>query len=131
MRLAKTGRGFVQVTSRLLPQLIHSSRMNDEELIGIIRGMATNTGVDAYVRQLLAIISRPDSRSDMPSWQTNSIVLCGRQDALTTLAMHEEMAELLPGAELVVIEGCGHMSTLERPDEVAAAMRRWLQRIGA
>lgn len=129
MRLAQTSRGFIQVTRRLLPQLIHASRLSDEVLIGNVQAMAARTGVDAYVRQLHAIISRPDSRGDMPNWYLPSLVLCGRQDALTTPAMHEEMASLLPDAELVVIEECGHMSTLEKPEEVAVVMRRWLQRI--
>jgi pimeloyl-ACP methyl ester carboxylesterase len=129
IRLARTESGFKQVTSRLLPQLIHAFRMSDEALIGVVRDMAEHTGVDGLVRQQHAIISRPDSRGDMPSWHIPAMVLCGRQDALTSLAMHEEMASLLPDAELVVIEECGHLSTLERPDEVASAMRRWLQRI--
>jgi pimeloyl-ACP methyl ester carboxylesterase len=37
------------------------------------------------------------------------------------------MAALIPGSELVVIEHCGHMSTMEQPAAVTAAMRRWLQ----
>jgi len=53
-------------------------------------------------------------------------VLCGRQDAITTLPEHEEMAALIPNATLVVIEHCGHLATMERPDEVNAAMRAWL-----
>ncbi|HET9011606.1 MAG TPA: alpha/beta fold hydrolase, partial [Gemmatimonadaceae bacterium] len=40
---------------------------------------------------------------------------------------HEEMAALVPGARLVVIEGCGHMSPMERPREVAEAMLAWLR----
>ena len=53
-------------------------------------------------------------------------MLCGRQDELTPLELHEEMAAAIPDARLVVIEDCGHPSTLERPDEVNAAMRAWL-----
>jgi len=53
-------------------------------------------------------------------------VLCGRQDALTPLARHEEMAAGIKGARLEVIEDCGHLSTLEKPAEVNAALRRWL-----
>ena len=130
MRLVQSGRGLVQVTSRLLPQLIHASRLRDELLVEQVRGMAARTGLDAYLRQQQAIISRPDSRADLCDWKIPALVLCGRQDRLTTLAMHEEMMNLLPDAELVVLEQCGHMSTLERPEEVSVAMRRWLQRSG-
>ncbi len=53
-------------------------------------------------------------------------MLCGRQDALTPVALHEEMAAAIRGAKLVVVENCGHLSPLEQPDLVTAALRDWL-----
>jgi len=129
MRLAQSARGFQPVTRRMLPLLIHASRLDDEGLVGIVTEMAERTGIDAYVHQQQAIISRVDSRDDLKRVRVPGLVLCGRQDALTRLANHEEMADLIPGAELVVIDNCGHLSTLERPDEVISAMRHWLGRI--
>ena len=55
-----------------------------------------------------------------------TLVLCGRQDALTPLAGHQEMADGIANAKLVVIEDCGHMAPLERPRAVSAVMRYWL-----
>jgi pimeloyl-ACP methyl ester carboxylesterase len=43
--------------------------------------------------------------------------------------MHEEMASAIPGAHLEIIEGCGHMSPLARPDSVSDALRQWLARL--
>ena len=74
-------------------------------------------------------MTRPDSRPDLPRVAVPALVLCGREDALTPLEVHEEMAAGLPGAELVVLDGCGHLSTWERPDEVTAALRGWLERV--
>jgi pimeloyl-ACP methyl ester carboxylesterase len=37
------------------------------------------------------------------------------------------MAALIANSELVVIEHCGHMSTMEQPAAVTAALRHWLQ----
>ena len=54
-----------------------------------------------------------------------TLVLCGRQDALTPVALHEEIAAGIRGAKLVV-ERSGHLSPLEQPDVVSAAVRRWL-----
>ena len=56
-----------------------------------------------------------------------TLVLCGREDVLTPLADHQFMAAGIAGARLTVIEDCGHLATLERPEEVTAAMRNWLQ----
>ncbi len=129
VRLAGMARNFQPVTRLMLPLLMHPSRQEDAALVQIVTDMAERVGIETYVRQQHAIISRPDSRDALRGVDVPALVLCGRQDALTNLDQHEEMADLIPGAELVVIEDCGHISTLERPNEVTAALRRWWQRL--
>ena len=126
MKLARGARGFTPVTSRMLPLMLHESRMKDAPLVRTIREMAERTGIDGYIRQQQAIIARPDFRPLLPSIECPTLVLCGRQDRLTPLENSEEMARAIPGAKLVVVEECGHMSTLERPEQVNRAMRNWL-----
>ena len=127
MQLAQSGGNFTPVTTRMLPFLVHESRVKDEPLVKVIREMAERTGIEAYVRQQNAIIARPDYRPMLPSISCPTLVLCGRQDKLTPLDNSEQMAAAIPRAKLVVVEECGHMSTLERPEAVNSAMREWLQ----
>jgi len=127
IRLAQTERGFTPITNRMLPLLIHSERLQDEALIGIVRGMAERTGVEAYIRQQHAVMSRPDARETLGGCQCPTLVLCGRQDLITPLEMSLEMVALLPDAQLTVIEDCGHLSTLEKPREVNTALQAWLE----
>jgi pimeloyl-ACP methyl ester carboxylesterase len=129
VRLAQTARGFQPVTRRMLPLLVHPSRMDDAPLVDVVRAMAERTGVEGFVRQQQAIIGRADSRNVLKQVDVPSLVLCGRDDMLTPLVHHEQMAQTIPGARLVVIEQCGHVSSLERSDEVNEAMRAWLKRI--
>ena len=125
--IALAGRGdFPRVTEILLPLLIHSSRLAERALTDTVKSMADNIGKDAFVRQQKAIISRPDSRAALSAIACPTLVLCGRQDERTPPARHEEIAAAIPGARLEVIEECGHLSTLERPSAVNAALRRWL-----
>lgn len=126
IRLARTERGFTPVTTRLLPLLMHPSRVKEAALVNVIREMAERTGIEAYVRQQNAIIGRPDFRPHLPKIACPTLVLCGREDQLTPLSDSEFIANAIPGAKLVVIEECGHLSTLERPGEVNAALREWL-----
>lgn len=126
MKLSQTEHGFTPVTTRMLPLMLHESRVKDASLVNVIRDMANRIGVDAYIRQQKAIISRPDFRPGLLDVQCPTLVLCGRQDQLTPLECSEEMAAAIPGAKLVVVEECGHLSTLERPEAVNAAMREWL-----
>jgi pimeloyl-ACP methyl ester carboxylesterase len=125
IELAQKGE-FKGITPRLLPQWIHPDRLHDAALTREIMAMTQRVGRDAYLRQMKAIMGRPDRRADLPRIAVPALVLCGREDQSTPLALHEEIAALIPGATLVVVERCGHLSTMERPDEVSAALRRWL-----
>ena len=125
IELAERGE-FPRVTEILLPLLIHPSQLEQPVLTDIVRSMANNIGKEAFVRQQKAIMSRTDSLGLLPAIACPTLVLCGRQDALTPLARHQEMAAGIRSARLEIIEDCGHLSTLEKPAEVSAALRRWL-----
>ena len=124
--LARIGQ-FKGVTPRLLPKLIHPERMADRELVESIMEMAERIGRDSFLRQQRLIMNRPDSRHDLALIHCPTVVVCGRQDGLTPLADSEEMTEKIPRGKLVVIEDCGHLSTMERPRAVSAVLRYWLQ----
>jgi len=124
--LAERGR-LLGITDVLLPLLIHPSQLANRELASTIKKMAKNTGRDAFIRQERAIISRSDSLPLLSRIACPTLVLCGRQDALIPLALHEEMASGIPESKLEIVEECGHLSTLERPAETSAALARWLE----
>ena len=129
IELAEKGR-FEEVPRRLLPRMLHPDRLDDERLTSTVFGMADAVGPEAFVRQEEAIIGRPDSRETLSGIACPTLVLCGREDALTPLPLHEEIASLIPGSRLRVVEKCGHLSTLERPEAVTAALREWLETAG-
>lgn len=123
---SKVGR-FLGITDALLEKFIHPARLNDRALVEEIKRMAAEVGRDGFIRQQTAIMNRPDSLDDLAAITCPTLVLVGRQDALTTVADHEAMDARLPNSKLVVIEDCGHLSTMERPEAVNAAMRDWLR----
>ena len=125
--IALAGRGeFKGVTPRLLPLLIHPARIEDEALTGIVMGMAERVGKDAFLRQQRAIMGRPDRRPLLSKIHVPTLVLCGNEDALTPVELSREMAAGIATSRLTLVPDCGHLSTLERPEAVNAALRRWL-----
>ncbi len=125
MALAEKG-NFKGVTPRLLPYLLHPDRLGEETLVQAVMGMAERVGKEAFLRQERAILGRVDSREMLKRVVCPTLILCGAEDKLTPLPVHEGMAALIPGARLVVVPECGHLSTMERPQAVSAAMRAWL-----
>jgi pimeloyl-ACP methyl ester carboxylesterase len=121
----KIGR-FHGVQRTLLPQLVHPRHIDDAAISQPIFDMAQEIGADGFVREQQANISRPDSRPLLVDIEVPTVVMVGRQDQTTPLVRSEEMAADISTSRLVVLEECGHMSPLERPAEVSAALRRWL-----
>ncbi len=120
--------GYDAALEVLWPLEVAPSRAADEALHARFRAMMTRTGEEVFRRQTRAIVERPDSRPDLPGVAVPTLVLCGRDDRITPLDGHEELAAGIPGAELVVLDDCGHLSSWERPDDVDRAVRGWLAR---
>jgi pimeloyl-ACP methyl ester carboxylesterase len=110
----------------LMPVLIHKARLVDKPLVQTIEQMADDIGVEAFRRQQTAIMSRPDNRPFLPSITCPTLVLVGREDALTPVELSQEIAASIPGARLEIVPDCGHLSTMERPEAVNRALRAWL-----
>jgi pimeloyl-ACP methyl ester carboxylesterase len=123
--LAEKG-DFKGVTPRLLPLFIHPDRLSDKPLTDAVMAMTERVGKDAFLRQQRAIMGRPDNRPNLLKINCPALVLCGRQDQMTPLGWNEEIASLIPGARLNIIEDCGHLTTMERPWETSVALRQWL-----
>ena len=95
-------------------------------ILDLCMAMAEALGEDAFERQSRALQARPDQTETLRGVEVPTLVLCGREDGLCSVSRHEEMAGLVPGAALEVIEGAGHLPVLERPEETNAAIGRWL-----
>lgn len=119
---------FKGVTKTLLPLFISESRLDDDELVEEVMAMSQRVGRDAFIRQQTAIMGRSDGRDDLANIKVPTLVVCGRLDTLTPLELSREIADAVPGAALVVVEDCGHLSAMERPEAVTALLRYWLQR---
>lgn len=89
--------------------------------------MALALGPKVFARQSIALRDRPDQEDTLRAVRVPTLVLCGSQDMLCPVERHERMHALVPGSHLSVIEGAGHMPTLEKPDETTAALSRWLE----
>ena len=118
---------FKGVTPRLLPNLVHPSRLSDPAVAGVIMEMAERVGQDAFKRQQEAIMGRKDGRGDLTAVAVPTLLLAGRQDILCPPKVQEEMLAALPKGKLVYVEDCGHLAPLERPYATTSVLRYWLQ----
>ena len=106
--------------------MVHPKHL-DSPLFGSILDMIERRTPAIFEAQIAALLGRPDATPVLRSIQVPTLVLCGRDDQWSPLARHEEIARLVPrGALLRVIDECGHMTTMEQPAAVNAALSEWL-----
>ena len=126
MTLASQGR-LAEVVEQQFPRLVQRARRADVELRQLFDLMAQEVGAAGFIRQQTAILGRADSRATLGSIRCPTLVLVGEGDELTPPELAAEIAAGIPGARLTTVPQCGHMSTLEQPDEVTRALLEWLE----
>ena len=125
IRLASEG-NFELVLGMQMARFIPAYRLPDKKLVDEVTTMCGEIGVEIYKRQEEMAAIRADRRPDLPRIACPTIVVCGRDDAATPLFLSEEMAAAIKGSELIVVEQCGHLLTMEKPEESNAILRKWL-----
>jgi len=124
--LTKAGR-FAEAVDMHFPVVVHRDRHGDAALKRLVRAMAEEIGPEAFLRQQQAIIDRPDSRPGLAAIACPTLMLVGDGDVLTPPAQAQEIVAGIPGARLVIVPKCGHLSTLERPQAVTQALVEWME----
>lgn len=125
MEVAREGR-LEDVVDQQYPLLVDRSRRDDPALRAAVKTMALDVGAKAFNRQQTAIIGRIDSRPSLGAIACPTLVLVGDGDQLIPLEHSQELADGIAGARLEVVPVCGHLSTLEQPAAVNAALTEWL-----
>jgi pimeloyl-ACP methyl ester carboxylesterase len=118
---------YAALIEELLPKWLHPSRLHDSDVAGVVRAMALDAGPEQFARQQRAIMSRADSRPSLASIRCPTLVLCGRDDAVIPLEVHEELARGITTSTLKILDDCGHLAPLEQPEAVTSAFRDWLR----
>lgn len=123
--LAAAGR-FDDVIGALFPLFVHERHENDAGLRAAVFAMARDTGAEAFARQQAAIMGRIDSRPGLSAITCPTMIVVGDGDRLTPPERAREMQERIAGSRLEIIANCGHLPTLEAPDETSARLAEFL-----
>ena len=125
MDMAEQGK-FREITSGVLKDaMLHPGQATNQALRKLVLDMALNTGREKFIHQIKSQLGRPDSTPDLPHIKCPVLLITGREDKFCTPEIHEAMAGLIPHSTLHIVEHCGHLSTLEQPQEVASLIANW------
>jgi pimeloyl-ACP methyl ester carboxylesterase len=118
--------GAEALVDRWLPPMVAPEHRQDARLMEYLRKMCVDLGVDAFAAQIAALLARPDVETLLPTIQCPTLVAVGEEDNWSPPAQHQAIAAAIPGAQLVVVAGAGHMLPAEAPDALNDAIATWL-----
>ncbi|MGH2711479.1 MAG: alpha/beta fold hydrolase [Actinomycetota bacterium] len=102
----------------------------DPRLWDRVKQMIGRQSGDAIAAAALGMADRIDSRPILGEIDVPTTVIVGGSDTLTPPEMSETVAKGISGADLVTLEGAGHLSNLEDPQGFNAAVKNLLSRAG-
>lgn len=105
--------------------MVHPSRIGGPVFEAVL-DMFERHSADVFEAQLKALLGRPDARPVLAQVACPTLVLTGENDDWSPPAAHRQMQQAVAGATLVVVPQAGHMTTIEAPEAVTAALAGWL-----
>lgn len=115
---------FKGMPLRAFQRALHPQRQHQAELLAHLQAMSIHLGNQVLQRQLGIV--RADGHASLARIRCPALVIASRNDQMRSLEESENLARGISNASLAVIEDCGHMSPLEKPDAVLDAIEKWL-----
>jgi 3-oxoadipate enol-lactonase len=122
-------RGTAAVTDAMLPKMLSPSTLTGRpEVVERVRSLMASTPVAGLVGALGAMRDRASSESLLASLAgIPTLIIVGAQDILTPPDHARAMAEAIPGAQLAIIPGAGHLPPVEQPEATTESLREFLR----
>lgn len=118
---------FKGLTSRALASSLHPDRAHDRLLLERLQAMALRNGKEVFIRQLSAL--RSDGYAELHEIQCPTLIVASSNDQLSSVAESQQMLEQIATARMVLVENCGHMTPLEKPQQLLQILSDWISNI--
>jgi 3-oxoadipate enol-lactonase len=127
-RLEREGTEFL--TEAMLPRLVATvTYAQRPEVVERLKRMILAGDRFGFAAASRGLAERPDFTSLLPAIDCPTLLIVGRQDAISTVAEMSGMARAIPASRIVELDDAGHVSPLEAPEEVTAAMEEFLSEL--
>ncbi len=119
------GKSMAEIAQEVMPA--QRGRITDKD--GLARAERIMAGIPpATYRKAVQIITTFDRRADLPAIAVPSLLVAGSDDVTAPAQLMGSMAQKIPGAEFVVLRGCGHLGPLDQPAEFNKVLEGFLRR---
>lgn len=120
--------GMAAVAAEWLPPMMGGAGRADAEMMDALTAMVERNTPESFAGQIAALLDRPDAEGPLARVTAPTLLLSATEDGWSPPAQAEAMLASVPHAKLVIVQGAGHMAPIEQPEQVAQAIREWLER---
>ena len=119
------GEGMAQIAARLMPTMRGAKSLPE----GLAQAERIMSGIPpATYRKAVQLLTTFDRRAQLPGIGVPTLLIAGSDDRTAPAPVLERMAQKIPGAEYVLLQGCGHLGPLDQPEGFNQALQGFLER---
>lgn len=143
LTLANTSPGFDALSPEQARKFVEERRNRTPESMKALLGSKADAGAyeallksfhamrkASYLKTLEASVSQ-DRAAPVENIRVRTLVVTGTEDRVYPAPIAQDMARRIPGARLVELEGCGHLSNLEQPGRFNRVLMEFLTKENA
>jgi len=124
--------GVAGIADAMLPKLLTPETVSKRpEVVKRVRDMMLKTKPQGAASALLGMAEREDQSEFISTIDVPTMIVVGREDAITPLADSEMMHAKIQNSRLVVLDNAGHVSNLEQTEQFNDALMTFLERVAA
>lgn len=120
--------GMAALVAQWLPPMMGDMALADTALMALLTAMTIDAGLATFEAQIEALLHRPSLDTLLPTITCPTFAIVGRQDRWSPVAQHEAITAAIPGAQLRIVEGAGHMMPAETPEPFNRIVAEWRQK---
>jgi 3-oxoadipate enol-lactonase len=135
-RLADADRALAEgtdfIADKMLPKLLTArTRAERPDMVAEVKAMIAGASRQGVAGALRGMAARTEHLAELAKLEVPATVIVGAEDEITPPDLARRLAQSIPGGQLAVVPGAGHMAPLEQPEAVNVALRALLRRAKA
>jgi 3-oxoadipate enol-lactonase len=111
------GKTMAQIAAQLIPTMGSHSKLAEQIMAGV--------PAETY-RKAVQLLTTFDRRKELAEIKVPTLLVAGSEDKTAPPSVMEKMAQKIPGAEYVLLQGCGHLGPMDQPAQFNAALLAFL-----
>jgi 3-oxoadipate enol-lactonase len=119
------GKAMPDIAAKLIPAM--RGTRSEPDGVALAQRLMGAVPPDTY-RKAVRLLTTFDRRALLAEIRVPTLLVAGSDDKVAPASVMERMAQKIPGAEYVLLEGCGHLGPMDQPDAFNAALAGFLAR---